>query len=262
MNNLNERVARFIARYRTVVAKSSVWATNDAMAYFRLLGSRLFDDEIASCEDALQNSGIVEAIENEEARYQEIVAQNVSAQLLAIQGVKEIILGGHGDSTLQIVIQAYYHYKDAFYDAGKWIFVVNMLDMVDNAFNAHFHLYNAYALDDGTCFINNEIFYGRLCDMFEGTLHPLYGNIGIGFCFGNMYGDIVNYLLTGDFVSAFQLVSLCLHHVNFRDMYRIPQIFNIAYDVDTRELSEYFGLSDKDMEAIETRYREMGEEEL
>lgn len=261
MSNLNERVARFIARYRTVVAKSSVQVLNEVIAYDETHLYAGLGDEAEFCREVRRSSGIVETANNEEARYQELVRENILAELKEIQGVKSVRVKpsniNHAES-LQVKIQAYYFYQGIFYDAGKWLFTVDMLSEEDNGFDIESYWYEYYALDDGTCFkTSTNLVSGHSCCTFgdRGTIHPLYGNVGCGFCFGDSYSQITTYLKTGDFVSAFQLVSLCLHHVNFCDTYRIPNAFSIAHDVDVRELADYFGLSDAEVMQVEARHQ-------
>ena len=255
-NTLNERVARFIARYRTVVAKSSLAKIDETIEFDEEEG---FDDLISEAEELKRiklDSEIVRAAQDEEIRYQELLAQDIVAQLLSIRGVESVEILNASDKFghveyLRVTIQAYYFYDDVFYDAGKWTLDVGMLDVNDNDFKPYSDWYRGCALDDGTCFkaTTAPLFYGEVSQPFKSgsTDHPWYGDREYGFCFGDSGVDIKAYLLTGEFVSAFQLISLCLYHVNEYHEKMIPYDFNEAKNVDIRKLANYFELDDEDI---------------
>ena len=255
-NTLNERVARFIARYRTVAAKSSLTKIDETIEFDEVEGGDALISEAEELKRIKLDSEIVRAAQDEEIRYQELLEQDIVARLLSIRGVESVeILNasdtiGHVES-LRVTIQAYYLYDDVFYDAGKWTLGVDMLDADDNAFNPQYHWYRGYALDDGTCFkaTTGPLSYGEVSQPFKSgsTDHPWYEDSEYGFCFGDSSADIRAYLLTGEFVSAFQLISLCLYHVNEGHEKMIPYHFNEAKNVDTRKLADYFDLDDEDI---------------
>lgn len=254
-NTLNERVARFIARYRTVVAESSLAIIDETIEFDEEEGSDNVISEVEELKRIKLDSEIVGAAQDEEVRYKELLAQDIVAQLLSIQGVESVEIlnasntNGHVES-LRVTVQAYYLYGDVFYDAGKWTLDVDMLDEDDNDFNPKSDWYRDYALDDGTCFkTTGPLFYGEVSQPFKSgsTDHPFYEDYGYGFCFGDSGADIRAYLLTGEFVSAFQLISLCLYHVNEGTEILIPRVFNEAKNVDIRKLADYFELNDEDI---------------
>ena len=255
-NILSERVARFIARYRTVAAKSSLAKIDEAIEFDEEEGG---DDLISEAEELKRiklDSGIVRVAQDEEIRYQELLEQDIVAQLLSIRGVESVEILDAANTvecveSLRVTIQAYYLYDDVFYDAGKWTLDVDMLDADDNAFNPQYNWYRDYALDDGTCFktTTGPLSYGEVSQPFKSgsTDHPFYDDCEYGFCFGDSGADIKAYLLTGEFVSAFQLISLCLYHVNEYHERMIPYYFNEAKNVDIRKLADYFELGDEDI---------------
>lgn len=229
-NTLNERVARFIARYRTVVVESSLSKIDEDIAYDEAQDPINFEEEITLLREMRLNSEIAK-IPDEETRYRELVAQDVAARLLAIKGVESVDvveIGGEA-LALQATIQARYLYNGISYDAGKWLWSVGMVSFDENAFNPEIHRYELHSLDDGTCFLESSVlFSGSVLQPFKTgfTDHPIYEDCEYGFCFGDSRTDIREYLLTGEFVSAFQLISLCLHHVNTVDTCYIPMYFN------------------------------------
>lgn len=264
-NNLNEKVARFIARFRTVVVESSLAKIDEAIAYDDAHKTRLgVANELRLLRETKQDSDIIRTAD-EETRYQELLAQNVLDQLLAIQGVESVdVVVEDGVESLQVTLQAYYLHRGVFYDAGRWIWSVDMVSADDNIFNIERNWYSQYALIDGTCFPTGSVlFSGKPCERFKNgrTEHPYYPDDYYGFCFGDSSMDIRAYLLTGEFVSAFQLVSLCLHYVNIEHRGDTSRYFNVAYDVDVRELAEYFGLSDAKIAQIEAKHQALRQSE-
>ncbi len=260
-NNLLERVARFIAHYRTVVAESSLSAIDSFIHYYKSDDADYWDEEIQELEKLKLDSVISRAANDEEDRYQELLARNIIAQLLAIQGIEDVdIVVNDGEKSLQITLQAYYIYNGIIYDAGKWIWTVDMLSADDNSIgpDPSDNDFRSYILDDGTCFwADNAPFCGEPSKPFKdgSTYHPIYSDSIYGFCFGTSREEIENYLLTGEFVSAFQLISLCLHHVSYINSRFIPSSFDIAYDADIHKLAEYFNLSIADIAQIKDKHQ-------
>ena len=207
-NTLNERVARFIARYRTVVVESSLSKIDESIAYDEAQDPINFEEEITLLREMRLNSEIAK-IPDEETRYQELVAQDVAARLLAIQGVESVDvveIGGEA-LALQVTIQARYLYDGIFYDAGKWLWNVGMVSFDENTFDPAIRWYKPHSLDDGTCFLESSVlFSGGVLQPFKTgfTDHPIYEDCLRGFCFGDSCTDIREYLLTGEFGSAFQ----------------------------------------------------------
>lgn len=243
-----EKVARFIAQYRTVIAKSSVEKINMGICWLGLEGSKVVAEQLRAMK-----SKIEEVANNEDIRYAELMEQNVLAQLQAIQGVKSVHLYADekGQEYLGVDMQAYYLYNGRIYDAGYWKWYVPMANATNNIVSPCF--VDTCHLEDGTVFHDNE---ASLRGMFVGigemdSAHPLYSDCN-GFCFGTMARDIDNYIKVGDFVSAFQLVSLCLHHVNECDRDKIPFRFKQIEGVKIRDMAEYFGLSEEEVAKIET----------
>lgn len=260
-DSLNKRVARFIARYRTVIAKSSVEKIEGFIDYLERGGGLSWADEIRELKEIRLHSEVVEDAENEEEHYQELLAQDVVRQLLAIQGVKsvEVVTSDQGIESLEVTIQAYYLFGGIFYDAGEWVWRVPMQDEGKNIIRASSAFsYRLFVSESGICFRSHgPLFSGLLLRPVKGSIdeHPLYPEFSKGFCFGDLQQDILKNLLAGNFVSAFQLISLCLYHVNEGTEDVIPTYFYIAYDVDVRELAEYFDLNEEAVKLIEARYQ-------
>ncbi len=261
-DSLNERVARFIARYRTVIAKSSVEKIEGFIDYLERRGGLFWADEIEELKEIRLHSEVVKDAENEEERYQELLAQDVVRQLLAIQGVKsvEVVTSDQGIESLEVTIQAYYLFGGIFYDAGEWVWRVPMQDEGKNMIRVSLVApsYRLFVSESGICFRSyGPLFYGLLIRPVKGSEdeHPLYPGPELGFCFGDLQQDILENLLAGNFVSAFQLISLCLNHYNAEQRSCVPTYFYIAYDVDVRELAEYFDLNEEAVKLIEARYQ-------
>ena len=117
-------------------------------------------------------------------------------------------------------------------------------------------------LDDGTYYTPGDYFFESEFNRAT-ACRPTYGDPN-GFCFGDSYDEIIDYLLTADFVSAFQLASLCLHHINKGDDKDLFLIFDevCAADcgIDIQEMAEYFGLTEDEVAGIEARQRELAKE--
>lgn len=243
-----EKVARFIAQYRTVIAKSSVEKINMGIRCLGLEESTVVAERLRAMK-----SKIEEVAYNEDTRYAELIEQNVLVQLQAIRGVKSVSLctNEKGREHLEVGMQAYYLYNGYIYDAGYWKWYIHMADAINNIASPCF--IDVDHLEDGTTFFNGEaLLCGMLVDTEEiDAVHPLYHDCN-GFCFGAMARDIDNYIKVGDFVSAFQLVSLCLHHVNECDRDKIPFRFKRIEGVKIRDMAEYFGLSEEEVAKIET----------
>ena len=260
-DNLNERVARFIAQYRTVIARSSVEKIEGFIDYLERRDRFFWAEEIEGLKEIRSNSEVAKDVDNEEDRYQELLAQDVAKQLLAIQGVKsvEAVTSDQGIESLEVTIQAYYLFDGIFYDAGEWVWKVPMCNNTRNKISLRNALFQI-----GSCFCpDRPLFYGTLLRPFKDSddVPPLYYSFNYGFCFGDLLCDILERLKAGDFVSAFQLISLCLNHCNATEKHRIPIFFDVAYDADIRKLAEsqYFDLNEEDIEWIEARHQKLRE---
>ena len=248
-----EKIARFIAHYRTRIAKSSVQKIDEFINWYEDSAQGVFqwENEIKLLQTA--RSKIEKAANNEDVRYAELVEQDILARLQAIQGVESvgIYTDDEGWQYLEVNIQAYCLFNGRVYDAGYWEWEVPMVDASDNIIPVLADE-DEYMLDDGTFFVNGmDLLRGTFIDpeAIDGE-HPLYHDYA-GFCFGKLAREIDDYLRVGDFVSVFQLVSLCLNHVNDDDTNKIPHCFVVAKDVDIRDLADYFGLSDEDVKQME-----------
>jgi hypothetical protein len=253
-----EQVARFIARYRTEIAKSSVQKINQIIKHYEMAGIVTKENR----ELKRFRSRIARVVCNEEARYEELLAQDVLAQLYAIQGVKsvEVTNDETGEEDLVILIQVYYLYEGEIYDAGEWELNV-CLDEVSSCNDISSYGYDKdFMFDDGTYFASDDyLFYTKLVGGIQEDAedNPLYGN----FCFGGLTKDIDDYLIAGEFVSAFQLISLCLHHVNEDDESKIPIYFDLMEGVNVRDLAEFFDLTEGEIAEYEAKNLTDGEGE-
>ncbi len=246
-----EKVARFIAEYRTDVAKRSIHtigAIIDCYSFDPLFCA----DEINALSEARNKMAAVAA--DEDARYECLVTEDVLAQLLAIRGVKSVgvSIDEAGEKLLTIMIQAYYLHNGYVYDAGLWEWMVPTVGRATAGYTLYPGTYTTEdVLEDGTpCLIEADFLEGIFTDSTGAKKsHPFYGGWS-GFCFGSMDAEIKNYLLTGDFVSAFQLISLCLHHINPSDKCLIVQYFERVDDMDICDIARYFGLNTKETELV------------
>lgn len=262
MSTLSERVARFIAHFRSVAIESSRKAYENCMSERDENGA--FDDEADYAESLLAKLDLAYAEKTEDNFYQELLPQGIAEQIRNVYGVDRVnIAHADGDCILRVWMHIYYPHAGKIYDFGICQFRVGTEYTATEIRESHKFIsfvcdFELIALEDGTLSPYDPDHYE--CTFTCKENNTIYGDV---FCFGVLSRDIAKYLVAGDFVSAIQTASLCLHHVNTKDLDNIPMIYRevCAADrgINIQKMAEYFGLSEDEVAKIEARQRELEE---
>lgn len=261
MSNLNEKVARFIAQFRSEAINSSREFYDSFVS--KMAGRLAFGAETALARKMLAKLDIAYAEKTEDDFYCELLSQNIVQQICNIYGVEKItITRTDNDCELTVRMHIYYPHKGKIYDFGVCRFKVSTetvaSDIINNGYPLSLDYFKSIVLEDGVLLPSCPCFFE--CVFTRKDKNTIYGS---NFCFGHRDDDIAKYLLAGDFVSAIQIASLCLHYVSVDDADNIPCIYNEVYaadrSIDIRAMAEYFDLSQDEAAEIEARQRELEE---